>query len=97
MRAAITGLQTTARFDAELKSAPREVQLAASEVLKLLMQTPPPQRLRVHALKGYGKPTLFKVDVFTNHSWQLTFELVGSTAVLRRLAQHKTIDRDPRG
>jgi hypothetical protein len=31
-----------------------------------------------------------------NRSWQITFELDGDTAILRRIARHKDLDRAPR-
>ena len=37
-----------------------------------------------------------EVDVYANHAWQVTFELNGTVAELKRLGTHKTIDRDPR-
>ena len=57
----------------------------------------PPSVVRVHPLSGYGKPTLWKLDVYANRSWQVTFELNDGTASLKRIATHKAIDRDPRG
>lgn len=42
------------------------------------------------------KPTVWKIDVFVSHAWQITFELNGTVAELKRLGTHKTIDRDPR-
>jgi hypothetical protein len=47
-------------------------------------------------LQGYGKPTLYKFDVFPNKSWQVSFELDGTTAVLMRICTHKEMDRRPR-
>jgi hypothetical protein len=52
--------------------------------------------LRLHQLTGYAKPAIWKIDVYANHSWQITFEMEGTTARLVRLATHKKIDRDPR-
>ena len=87
----------TQRFEDELKAAPEDAQRAAAEALDLLMRNSKAGRLRCHPLSGYGKPTIYKIDVYANHSWQITFELVGTTAHLKRLATHKSIDRDPRG
>jgi hypothetical protein len=52
--------------------------------------------LRLHPLTGLPKPTVWKIDVFANHAWQVTFELNGTTAELKRIGTHKSIDRDPR-
>ena len=50
---------------------------------------------RLDALAGYAKPTIFKIDVYANKSWQITFEIAGTVAVLRRIAKHREIDRRP--
>jgi len=43
-------------------------------------------------LKQFGKPGVWKIDVFSNHAWQLTFELAeGGIAKLCRLAMHKKL------
>lgn len=89
----------TAPFAAAMAAAADadpELYQAAKDALELLRKNPQARSLRVHALKGYGKPTIFKMDVYTNHSWQITFEMLGTKAVLRRLATHKDIDRNPR-
>jgi hypothetical protein len=53
--------------------------------------------LRLHALSGFGKPSVYKIDVLSNHSWQISFELeAGGIVRLCRLAPHKRIDGDPR-
>lgn len=87
----------TQRFENEMKAAPIDAQRAAFEALQTLQRNPAAGRLRLHPLKGFGKPTIWKIDVYANRSWQITFELEGTTAHLKRLADHKTIDRDPRG
>jgi hypothetical protein len=52
--------------------------------------------LRLHSLGEPPKRGVWKIDVLTNHSWQVTFELNGTTAELKRASTHKSIDRDPR-
>lgn len=86
----------TASFKSELQAAGPDVQQAARDALKLLKANPRAKTLRLHSLSGYCKPTIYKIDVYANHSWQITFELAGKTAVLRRLATHKDINRRPR-
>ncbi len=95
-RITITGLANSERFASDLRSAPAEVQGAALEALRLLQANPSAKSLRLHTLKGMPKPTVWKIDVYANHSWQITFELNGTVAELKRLGTHKTIDRDPR-
>lgn len=92
----VSGFKTTPRFDSELASAPPDAQKAAHEALNALQANPKAKRLRLHALNGF-KPSIWVIDVYANHSWQVTFEMDGEIAILRRLATHKKIDRDPRG
>ena len=93
----VTAFTRTQRFEDELKNAPGDAQAAAAEALTMLQRNPRSARLRLHTLSGYGKPTIWKIDVYANRSWQITFELDGTTARLKRLATHRAIDRDPRG
>ncbi|OJU91381.1 MAG: hypothetical protein BGO13_13140 [Burkholderiales bacterium 66-5] len=95
-RITITGFSHSGRFVSDLRSAPIEVQQAAQEALRLLQTNPSAKSLRLHPLKGMPKPTVWKIDVFVSHAWQITFELNGTVAELKRLGTHKTIDRDPR-
>lgn len=96
IRISVTGFAHSARFASDLRSAPTEVQQAALEALRLLQANPGARSLRLHPLKGMPKPTIWKIDVFANHAWQITFELNSTVAELKRLGTHKTIDRDPR-
>lgn len=84
------------RFKLELQKVQPDVAKAAMEALELLQNNPLAKSLRLHPLTGLPKPTVWKIDVFANHSWQITFELKGTTAELKRIATHKSIDRDPR-
>ena len=93
----VAGYKSTGRFNGELASASPDTKRAVKKALDLLQRNPQAKTLRVHPLTGYGKPTLFKIDVFANRSWQIAFEMDGQIAILRRLATHKDIDRDPRG
>ena len=93
----INNFAYSARFQAEFKALSADVQKACIEALKTLQNHPQARSLRLHTLTGMPKPTVWKIDVYTNHSWQVTFELVGTTAELKRVATHKSIDRDPRG
>ena len=92
----VAGLRRTSRFAAEFLAASAEVQEAAEKAVETLMTNPSSRLLRLHPLKQFGKPSVWKIDVFANHSWQITFEMEGDVAKLCRLATHKRIDRDPR-
>lgn len=82
----------TVQFSNDLKSVSPEVQDAAKDALKALLSNPRAGKLRLHRLSGY-KPPLWKIDVFPTKSWQIAFEMRGTTAVLWRLATHKQMDR----
>ena len=84
------------RFKSELRDLPPDVIEAVRAALKELQRHPRAKSLRLHPLTGLPKPTVWKIDVFANHSWQVTFELNGTTAELKRIGTHKSIDRDPR-
>lgn len=92
----VTGFEYTERFKEELLGAPADVRKAVRDALELLLRNPRAKTLRLHNLTGFPKPTIWKIDVFANHSWQITFELRGGIADLKRLASHKVIDRQPR-
>jgi hypothetical protein len=83
----------TARFESDFKKSPSEVQRATRKALMLLTANPVPAHLRLHSFKWESR-RVFKIDVFANHSWQISFELSSTgEAKLRRLATHKAMDR----
>lgn len=82
------------RFERDFKSLPRDVQRAAEAAIRGLCEDPIPQRRRAHRLNGH-LPPIYVVDVFTNHSWQITYHLDGDVAILLRVAAHAVIDRKP--
>ncbi len=84
------------RFKSEFEKLKPDVQAAVKDALQLLKTNPEAKSLRLHTLTGLPKPTVWKIDVIANHSWQVTFELNGTTVELKRIATHKSIDRLPR-
>ncbi len=92
---AITGVERSRRFARDFRSLPEEIQRAVGSAIADLFKDPIPQSRRCHRLQGY-KPTILAVDVFPNHSWQITFTLDGQKAILLRVATHREIDRAPR-
>lgn len=92
----ITGFAYSERFQADLSSLSVDVVRAAKDALKLLQTNPRARSLRLHTLTGMPKPTIWKIDIYANHAWQITFELNGTVAELKRIGTHKTIDRNPR-
>ena len=84
------------RFDSDVKRLPPDVRSRLVDALELLRSNPWAKSLRLHSLKGYPRPTIWKIDLAANRSWQVTFELHGTTALLLRVDEHKALDRLPR-
>jgi mRNA-degrading endonuclease YafQ of YafQ-DinJ toxin-antitoxin module len=91
----VVDFESTTAFKKDLGRAAGDIQQAVADALKTLQSNISSRALRCHALKGYKKPTIYKIDV-NGPSWQITFEMVGTTAKLPRLGTHKEIDRRPR-
>ena len=95
MHLQIDALQRTERFDKDFSALDQGLKKLTGECLRLLMRNPRAKSLRTHTLQGGSKPTIYKIDVAPNHSYQVTFILEGSLAVLLRVGSHKQIDRHP--
>lgn len=85
------------KFLHELKRLDPGTQNAAKEALRLLQTNPKASTLRCKPRTGLGRPLIWKIDVYSNKSYQISFEMVGRVAHLKRIATHKQIDRNPRG
>jgi hypothetical protein len=79
MPPSISDCDTTPRFDKALTGAPRDIQRAVATTIDTLLRNPGSNTLRLHPLKGYGKPQIWKMDVL-GHSWKITLEIQGTTA-----------------
>lgn len=90
----ITRLRRTARFERDFKRLDQQLQGRVYVVLQRLMQDPIPGSLRHHTLNGHF-PTVHVIDVTTNHSHQITFNLSGDEAILLRIGTHRQIDLNP--
>ena len=73
-----------------------DVQKAAKKVLHKLQNTEPGSSnttLRLHRLTDVQPPT-FKVDVFSNHSWQIVFRIGRADSYdIVAVLKHKDVDR----
>lgn len=96
MSLSVVEVEPSERFLRDLKSLTEEQKAAVKATLKRLTGQSPRGVLRLHNLKGYPKPTIWKVDVNSQHTHQITFEVRGNVAFLLRVGTHKQIDRDPR-
>ena len=78
-------------FMALLRKQSPEVKQAARQAIKDLVKDPYPKKYRLEK----QTPEAWTIHVTSNHSHKLSFELVGDTAVLRKIGTHKEIDRAP--
>lgn len=95
MASAFTTFQTIPSFTRDLKRLDAKQREAVKTCIDDLMSDPVPASRRLHRLhpKRLG---ILSVDLFTNSTThKLTFTLEGTHATLRRVAQHKDIDRAP--
>lgn len=86
---------TRASFTAGFRRLPREIKTEAARAIADLEREPLPARLRFEKLSSYQAPAIYTVHVTSNHSHKLSFELIGDTAILRKIGTHKEIDRAP--
>lgn len=82
-------------FKKQYKKLEPSLRAAAQQAFKDMYKDPLPASLRFHSLNGYKNPRLFTVDVCSNKSHKISFEIDGETAILRKIATHKEIDRSP--
>lgn len=82
-------------FQNDYRSLPADIKESFKERFKMLLDEPKPKKLRLEKLSGYKRPGIYTIHITSNHSHKLSFELVGTIAVLRRIGTHKDIDRKP--
>ncbi len=82
-------------FKRDLRAMSVDIQQHAITAFSDLKREPLPKRLRFEKLSGYRNTAIYTIHVTPNHSHKASFELVGTTAVLRRIGTHKEIDRAP--
>lgn len=91
--AVLTGMEATARFARDFRKLSPELQKRTEAKLADLIKNPRPPGLRFEKLKGYSKPAIYSLHVTGNY--KISFLVEGSTAILRRVAEHDEIDRAP--
>lgn len=89
----ITSVDYTKRFKKDFSKLDRDLQDAASDKIKCLQADPRPPGLVFEKLKGYSQPSLYTIHVTGNY--KISMEIIGSQAILRRIACHNEIDRHP--
>lgn len=85
----------TDRFKRDYKKLSPDLKIHVDNALKGLERNPIPSSLRFEKLKGYKNPNIYSIHVTSNHSHKITFEILSSTAIFRRIGTHKEIDTEP--
>lgn len=83
----------TDRFKKDYKSLPGNLQQAVDACIADLAKDPIPTSRRSHRINQGQFPKVFSVDVTSNKSHKLSFEINGDQALLRRVGTHREIDR----
>lgn len=81
-------------FETDYKKLPENIQTEVQDSLKKLLENPNSTKLRLKPVTGSKKPKVYAIHITANHSYKLTFEMDGTTAVLRRVGTHKKIDNN---
>lgn len=81
------------RFHKDYDKLDHAMRDKADDALQLLAQDPRPHSIRFEKLKGYADPAIYSIHVTGNY--KISFEIDGSDAFLRRVAEHDEIDRAP--
>jgi len=89
----IKSLSFTSSFQRDRRKLDAQLIQRLDAKLRGLLRDPMPPGLRFEKLKGYRKPALYTFHVTGNY--KVSLEIQGDIAILRRVACHDTIDRQP--
>jgi len=89
----IVAIERLVTFTKDYKKLTVELQSLTKSKIKDLLKNPRPPGIRFEKLKGYRKPNIYTIHVTGNY--KISFEIKGSTAILRRIGTHNLIDRKP--
>lgn len=92
----VNQIKRSQSFDKDFEKSPTDIKKAAKKAVDDILKRPIPKSRRLHRLgrSRLTKDNIYVIDVFSNHSYQITFEINGNTAILRRLGTHKQIDKE---
>ncbi|WP_293705692.1 hypothetical protein [uncultured Parasutterella sp.] len=82
----------TDQFLKNYKKVAPDIQKAVDKVLSDFELNPSAGKLRLHPLTDTD-PIIWKIDVFPNHSWQISMTKKDDEYSLLALARHKKFDR----
>lgn len=89
----ITKWKPLRTFEKDIKGLPADTLTEIKNSLKKLIENPKSGKLRLKTVTGSKKPKIYAIHVTGNHTHKITFELDGTTAILRRFGTHREIDR----
>ena len=81
------------RFKREYKKLTDDLKSHVDKKLRDLFAKVRPPGLRFEKLQGYSKPAYYTIHVTGNY--KISMEIEGDEALLRRVAPHDEIDRQP--
>lgn len=89
-------IRFTEKFERDYKALSPDIRKAVDECLAEFVRDPLPPGRRPHSVTSRErKPTIFTMDVTSNKSHKLSFQIEGLVATLRRIGTHKELDRSP--
>lgn len=84
------------RFQKDYKSLPPDIQHAVVACIEDFERDPLPESRRPHSVSPKGqRPIVYTLDITSNKSHKLSFEVQGESVIVRRVGTHKQIDRLP--
>lgn len=89
----IQTIKRTERFKKDYRKLNPDLQQKTQQKLESLLQDPRPPGLVFEKLKGYTRPDIYTIHITGNYKVSLLID--GTTAILRRVADHNEIDRAP--
>lgn len=79
-------------FNDQFAKLKPDIKRATLDALRKFKENPAAKSLRFHRLSSV-KPPVWKIDVFTDHSWQIAMRIDGDRCTLLTIGTHKLMDR----
>ena len=86
-------IAVTARFRKDYARLAPDIQRQVDDCIRDFALDPLPASRRAHRINTAQFPKVFSVDVTSNKSHKLSFQIDDGVAILRRIGTHKEIDR----
>jgi mRNA-degrading endonuclease RelE of RelBE toxin-antitoxin system len=89
----IDSLDYKASFKRKFKKITPDLQQKCMDKIETLKNKPIPPGTRFEKLSGYSNPNIYTLHITGNY--KVSFEIEGTTAILRSVGTHNLIDRAP--